>query len=93
MMRSKAPHYNHTSHYHARVARVLIHGVKYRFFHIIIFYGAKYHSITPVDLNIFNTLNMFLYIKKINFSYLTNVDNTHIQKMNILKEQESFSKT
>ena len=39
----------------------------------IVFYGAKHHSIATLESIIFNTLNMFLYISKKNFSYLINV--------------------
>ena len=41
-------------------------------------YGAKHHSIASLDPNLFNTLNIFPYIKKTTFPYLTNVGpNSH----------------
>ena len=55
-------------------------------------YGAKYHSISSLDPIIFNTLNIFLYIKKINFLYLINVgQKTHTKKEHS-KKKRTFTK-
>ena len=56
----------HCSHALARVTRVRIHDAKHRFRRFMVLHTI----ITHLDLNIFNTLNIFLYIKKTNFPYL-----------------------
>ena len=74
--------------------RVLIHGAKHllRRFMVrsLILYGTKHHNIALLDPNIFNTLNLFLYIKKTNFPYLTNVRQNPHTKNEHFKGKEAI---